>query len=362
MTNSLKHIFPGGNTSRGFYSFFRFILSQEEANRIICLKGGPGTGKSTLMKKVGTYFFDKGYNVEFYHCSSDNDSLDGVVIKELKVAIIDGTAPHVVDPVTPGAIDEIVNLGQCWNEQGMVENRKAIATLSKDISKCFKRTYRYFGSAKNILDEWSTFNSEALSYSKINLLKEELKNEILSDKAITTLGYDKHLFSTAFTPNGIINYTDSLLGDIDYIYVLNGGPSLGQTDILKYLGDEALRRGFNVEFYHDPFIPERIENVFIPQLKVAILCSNEINQRFFPGTQIYMEDFCNKELLAKYNVEIEETRELFYALLNKGLSFLSKAKALHDDMEKYYIGNIDFQGIDKLTNDLIKKFEDYIPQ
>lgn len=35
-----RHLFPGGNTSKGFYSFFRYIISQDEANRLICLKGG----------------------------------------------------------------------------------------------------------------------------------------------------------------------------------------------------------------------------------------------------------------------------------------------------------------------------------
>ena len=47
-----RHLFPGGNTSKGFYSFYRYVLSQDDANRILCIKGGPGTGKSQLMKKL----------------------------------------------------------------------------------------------------------------------------------------------------------------------------------------------------------------------------------------------------------------------------------------------------------------------
>ena len=94
MKGKIADIFPGGNTSKGFYSFYRYILSQDEARRIICIKGGPGTGKSSLMKKVGQFFNEKGYNIEYHHCSSDNNSLDGVVIKGLNVAILDGTSPH----------------------------------------------------------------------------------------------------------------------------------------------------------------------------------------------------------------------------------------------------------------------------
>lgn len=90
----IRHLFPGGNTSLGFYSFYDNILFQEEATRIICIKGGPGVGKSTFMRKIGYTMLEKGYDIEFMHCSSDNNSLDGVVIPAIGVALLDGTAPH----------------------------------------------------------------------------------------------------------------------------------------------------------------------------------------------------------------------------------------------------------------------------
>jgi MoxR-like ATPase len=90
----IRHMFPGGNTSLGFFSYYDYILSQDEATRIICIKGGPGVGKSTFMRKIGEEMQKRGYNVEFMHCSSDNNSLDGVVIPAIKVALLDGTAPH----------------------------------------------------------------------------------------------------------------------------------------------------------------------------------------------------------------------------------------------------------------------------
>ena len=45
-----RDLFPGGNTSLGFFSYYNNIISQEEANRIFVIKGGPGVGKSTFMK------------------------------------------------------------------------------------------------------------------------------------------------------------------------------------------------------------------------------------------------------------------------------------------------------------------------
>lgn len=358
MVASIRHMFPGGNTSKGFYSFYRYILSQEEARRIICIKGGPGTGKSSLMKNVGTYFNNKGYDIEYHHCSSDNNSLDGVVIKKLNVALLDGTSPHVVDPITPGAVDEILNMGQCWREEGFKNSKKQIMDISREIGKTFKRAYRYLGAAKLIHDDWSNYNSEALNYSKLSLFKEEFKEKLLKS-SISNLGTDRHLFATAFTPNGIVTYVDSLYKECNNIYVLNGGPSTGKTEILKYISEEALRRGFYVEIYHDPFIPERLEHVIVPKLSLAVLSSNEINRKLFVGNQIYMEDLCSKSVFNKYRDEIQYTKDTFYSLMEKGLTTISSAKALHDELEKYYIGNMDFSKLDKINKDIISRIEGY---
>ncbi|MFU0823608.1 PRK06851 family protein [Clostridium sp.] len=359
MKGEFRHFFPGSNTSKGFYSFYRYILPQETARRIFCIKGGPGTGKSSFMKRIGQYFNEKGYDVEYHHCSSDNNSLDGVVIKGLNVAFIDATAPHIVDPISPGAVDEILNFGDCWNERGMSDYRNSIMSINKQIGKTFKRAYRYIGASKTIHDDWSFYNNEALNNSKLNLFKEDLKNEIFGDIPISNTGIDRHLFATAFTPNGIVTYIDSIYKNYKRVYVLNGEPGTGKTSVLSYICDEALKRDLSVEVYHDPLIPERIEHLLIPNLSIALLTSNEINNRNFVGSQIDMKDFLNKRLLDKSSEEITEARDTFYLLLNKGLSIISKAKALHDELEKCYIPNMDFDKVDNKFNEIITRLLKY---
>jgi hypothetical protein len=44
----VKHVFPGNNTARGFYSFYDYIIAPD-ARRILVIKGGPGVGKSTFL-------------------------------------------------------------------------------------------------------------------------------------------------------------------------------------------------------------------------------------------------------------------------------------------------------------------------
>lgn len=92
-----KHYFAAANTSAGFVSFFDALFDPKQLKKIYILKGGPGVGKSTLMKNAALAAQKNGFHPIFYHCSSDPKSLDGLLIPETGKAVLDGTAPHTVE-------------------------------------------------------------------------------------------------------------------------------------------------------------------------------------------------------------------------------------------------------------------------
>lgn len=354
-----RDLFPGGNTSKGFYSFYRYILSQEDANRIICLKGGPGTGKSSFMKKIGAYFLNLGYSLEYHHCSSDNTSLDGLVIKELNVAILDGTSPHVVDPITPGAVDEIANLGTALDMNLLSENKNEIININKEIGKTFKRAYRFLGAAKGVHEDWSALNYESLNSYKVNAFMDKLNAEIFTSSK-SGFGGERHLFGTAFTPNGIVTYNKGLSSNVVNLYALKGGPGFGKTDILRFIGSEAQKLGYFVEYLHDPLIPERLENIIIPEISTGIFTTNEISKLSYDCTVYDMKDLCSPSALSYRKSEVENDKILFDTIINKALECIKKAKSLHDKLETYYIKAMDFTVVDEIYNDTLEKIKRYI--
>lgn len=62
------------------------------------IKGRPGTGKSTFLKKLAKAAVENDFDVEIYYCSFDKDSLDMVVVPELSLCVFDSTAPHEMFP------------------------------------------------------------------------------------------------------------------------------------------------------------------------------------------------------------------------------------------------------------------------
>ncbi|NLY44061.1 MAG: ATPase [Clostridiaceae bacterium] len=347
-TGSIRHIFAGGNTTRGFYSYYQYILSQEEANRIICIKGGPGVGKSTFMKKIGDEMIKKGYDLEYIHCSSDNNSLDGVVIPALKVALIDGTAPHVVDPKNPGAVDEILHLGDFWNEEGLRKNKKQILQSNATIKGLFARAYRYLAAAKSIYDDISAVYEEATNRAGVNREAEEIvsglfKNVPLSDK----LGRVRKLFGSAITPGGLCNYLETIIDVNERVYVVKGAVGTGTERLLAKIADAAVQRGLDVETYYCPMDPEkRIEHVIIPGLSLAFTTSNKYHAAGNNSKNIIdLGIYTDKSILEKHGEILKYDNDMLDSLLDRAILTIKKAKEEHDRMESYYIPNMNFDEV-----------------
>ena len=111
--SSVRSLFPGAMGPDGFVSCFAHLLPERDLSRMIVLKGGPGVGKSTFMRRVHAAMCSGDEASTLYFCSGDPDSLDAVAVPHAGLLILDGTAPHVVDPQIPGARDSIINLGEC---------------------------------------------------------------------------------------------------------------------------------------------------------------------------------------------------------------------------------------------------------
>ncbi|MDF2615149.1 MAG: ATPase [Clostridia bacterium] len=344
----IKHLFPGGNTSQGFFSYYSNIMTQEEADRFIIIKGGPGVGKSTFMKKIGEEMLQRGYDVEYLHCSSDNNSLDGVKIPALQIALIDGTSPHVVDPKSPGAVDEILNFGEFWNDEGIRVHKQDIIETNKKLGGIFARAYKYLKAADAVYEDSSVIYSKALNWGEVNRQIFELIEVIFGDTKIAAeIGKERSLFASAMTPKGLCNYLDNILTQ-DTVYELKGGIGTDEKEILNRLKSAAIERGYFVEAFYCALRPDKLEHLIIPALNTAITTSNDYHtSKVAKSRTIDMQQFYNQVVLDVYREDLEQNKATFEHLMSIALQTISKAKGLHDSLETYYIPNVNFEAIDK---------------
>lgn len=359
----VKHLFPGGNTCLGFYSLYDYILPQDAAQRIIVLKGGPGVGKSSFMKKIGEDFLNLGHDVEYMHCSSDNNSLDGIVIPKIKAALIDGTAPHIVDPKNPGAVDEIIHLGDYWNLEGITKYKNEIIETNREVGRIFSRAYAYLKSAKYVYDDLGVIYSQAIDFGKVNIKTKELLDKIFDGvKVSNKAGRARHLFASAITPDGLKCHLDSIINNTKNIYIIKGEHNTGKSTLLLKIVSAGVACGLNVEVYHCAYNPEKIEHVFIPSLDTILVTSNEYHNVYKTNGEeiIDLNEYLNSTEIKKYTTEIKFDKEQYNTLLNQAINSVSNAKRLHDLMETYYIPNMKFDEVEKKRIETVERLKAYL--
>ena len=345
----IKRMFPGGNTSEGFFSYHKYITNNIHKKKFI-LKGGPGSGKSTIMTEIGDEMLEKGYSIEYHHCPSDRYSVDGIVVQELGIAILDGTAPHIIDPELPGIMDEIIDLGRYIDSEKLMENKDIIINAKSGNKNCYRRTYSYFRAARQILNQIIEENSECVDFKSRNRMILDLIAEIYSTEGDKNLlGGERHLFGSAFTPSGFVDYTDALLEGLERVYFVTGDYGTGKSTLLGKVYENGKIRGYYIEVYHDPFIPQKINTVLIPELNIGFTTSTMIGDNYFK--KINLDEYFN---ISRKN---ENDYKAYKELIDLGISNLSNAKANHDILEKYYHLAIDFDGVNKEKEYIINEIE-----
>ena len=78
--------FLGALSPTGFSSYYTQVVKNAETQTSALLKAGPGCGKSTAAAHRG-HLEEQGETVELIHCSSDPDSLDGVICGARKFSV-----------------------------------------------------------------------------------------------------------------------------------------------------------------------------------------------------------------------------------------------------------------------------------
>ncbi len=355
-----RHMFPGGNTYKGFFSYYDYILPQEKAERIFILKGGPGVGKSTFMKQIAGGMRDSGSDVEYMHCSSDPDSLDGIVFPQINVALMDGTSPHIVDPKNPGAVDEIINLGEFWNEEGFSQHKAEILKINKEIKGIFERAYRYIQAAYSIYTDNEIIYKQAVNHGKVNVCISSINKKIFEGMDVSCVeGKQRRLFASAITPKGFVNYLNALI-TTDEVVVLHGKPGTGAERILERVRLAVAERGLYTESYYCALNPYKLEHLIIPELNISITTSNSVHSVDRKAAmEVDLNEYLDGSITGAFKETIRFNEEEFDKLLNRAIDTIRKAKAYHDELESFYIPNMNFSGVEKCKEDMLAKILRY---
>ena len=317
---SIRHLFAGVNSPDGFYSNFQSIIDEEKAEKIIYIKGGPGTGKSTLMKKIAGTFDGLGEPVEVFHCSSDPGSLDGVHLPNRKIALMDSTAPHVMEPKYPMVNGQIFNAADCLETDMLIGKTKTLSGYCATKKAAFNLGFQYLKAVAPIS---CAIDQNTYETAKTQEPASKIVERHLSKPSQSGRGTVRPLFLSAVTPDGEVSYLDSLCAS-HTVASLPANP--------QHIIEQATELGYDVEAFYCPLFPDsKIDHIHIPEINLWL--SSE----------------------PQYQPELKHLYDCKQMLIAGAVKAFSDAREAHRAMEQnVFIPAMNFEKLDKMMAHLLK--------
>lgn len=345
--------FAGANTSRGFVSAYPQWVREEESFRVYFIKGGSGTGKSSLIKQCARAAGQVGADVTLLLCSSDPTSADGVILQGKngrRIVILDGTAPHTADPALPGAVGEIVDVGVGWDVSRLAERREEICLARRGKGEAYARAYRYLSAYQSVSDGVSALLSECILHDKLRAAAARLLGDCRAG--------DRFLEEIRYT------YALSMHGP----YSLNTFSALAERKcaivdaygtgefFLEALRDQAMDRRLAVYTSPTPACPNRLQELYFPESRTHFCLVPDRESGAEAARCIHMQRFLDRSALAARRGRIRFAGKCGEMLFEGALSALDDAGKEHFRLEEIYKGSMDFSVVQEKTD----RLSDYI--
>lgn len=336
--------FAASNSGGGFHSDYARCFDAARVKHVYAVKGGPGTGKSRFLRDVAEYAEGRGWTGEYIYCSSDPDSLDGVILSrgEDCVALMDATAPHVYEPTRPGIREELVDLGAFWDRRSLEAHAEEIGTLSAQKSEAYRRAYRYLAGMEGMLR-----NRDALVLPHVR--REAIRAH--AEKLMRDVGTDgEYAVQTALMRSvgmrGEVGF-DTYFARAKKILLIEDCHGVAQY-LMHDVGQLALERRLRIRLSHDPVCPDRIDAIGLSESGVTFaVCSPTDCQ--YPFKSVPVRRFLDVAGLRAVRGELLLAERMSRAMLDGAKESLAAVRDLHFRIEAIYIDAMDFVAKENFT-------------
>ena len=348
------HYFAASNSSEGFKSYYHEVF--DRAERLYVIKGGPGTGKSSLMKRVTAEGEREGFEVEYYYCSSDPSSLDGILMSTNDgiIGMVDGTAPHVWEPTYSGAKDEIVNLGEFWDSRALREQKNEIFSLSNKKSAAFKRAYAYLRSCGNLRAVTDSLVRKATDFDKLQSAAERLARSLNLEDGV----FQKTpALISAVSMQGKVRL-DTIEKNAVKTWRIGEFYGVGQWFLDALIGS-LHKYKCNARISYDCIEPRYCDGVLLEKEQIGFILGkeNEIGDGRCGNDERFINPkrFVRTDRMREIRGELRYASRLYSDCLDGALHALGEAKVYHFLLEDIYGHTMDFSALTDYSRHLIKK-------
>lgn len=356
-SNNVYHFFMSAITPKGFVSHIEKLSNHNEYDNTLIIKGPAGSGKSTLIKRAVERLGDNGC-CELIHCSQDAASLDGAILSDRSLTLVDATSPHIVEPSLAGLCQSVVSLYDFFDSKILKDYEKEIICAYEGERAYGVRIQSFIRAAGMLLSSNEKLSARCINRDKLLSFAKRLCSREIKGKN-DRIGDIKIRYLSAICENGVLMFTDTAEKMCSKIFKIEDAPSAVAPILLEAITKAATRAGYDVYVCLCPLSDsDKIDHVLIPELSLAFMTSNKFHPIKIENVKtIHTSRFYDKEKLSEYAIRTSFTRRAAREILREAGVFIKKKKECHTRLENYYVQACDFEKRDAYFDAFIKNVE-----
>ena len=343
--------FAGANSAGGFVSFYPEIFDERALARLYVVKGGPGSGKSTLMRRFLAAASGAGLLTGAYLCGSDPCSLDAAIARGERgaVAVIDATSPHAYDARYPGAAARLFDCGAFWDGGALRSHRAVIEALAEAKSAAYRRAYRYLAALGSVRRELRRLGEDAIDERKLKAACRRF--------ALTLRSAGKAKSADGCLPDRRCAECFSMRGrffldaapDFETVTVTDLANTAGA--MLTALRGELAAVGIGSTSLVDCVEPDVIRGLIVPRCSLRVICAERATDG--AAKNFNMSRFLRRDSLAGSKSRRSLAAKCAASLAEGAAEALAEAGEAHFALEDIYVAAMDFDALGEAADEMI---------
>lgn len=339
-----REFFMGVSTPNGFKTDF---YNEHKDCYGYYIKGGPGTGKSTLMRKLAEHFSDE--NISVYYCSSDPSSIDAVVFEDKRIFFADATAPHESNPKLPYITGEYVDLAAALFSERLGDASSDAIQVNEQNQALHKMVQKHLSVICKLQTDIIKLGKELTDQKTLDNLVLSLCKKLPQNTCPRTASA-VYKQAISITPHGKLWH----LPDNCEIFFLKDRLLYASLYAVEAVKAKAVQSGLLVECtrsYTQSIYPDIM--IYMPELNFAICADQTLPKNMQEAASIIELDNVYKTLQAEeYSSFVGICTKTVHELEGNAVDTLSRALQVHDELEAFYIDAIDKKSLNKKFTEL----------
>lgn len=231
MSGQVKHFFARGNTAKGLYNLTD--SAYQGLDTVYVVQGFAG-GTAQFIGGLATECIGRGWNVQLIHHPLQQEVLEGIILNDLSVGVVDNEA-WPSDCLIEGTEIKYIDLHTALNSDQIAKDEAQIERLTSERDAAYEKAYATFEKALRIHDEWEVFYIKNLDRDFMNQLAVEWTNANLGAGHADKQASVTHRFFGAATSAGPVDFITNLTENIDIRIFVKGRPGTGKSTLFKKL-------------------------------------------------------------------------------------------------------------------------------